>query len=446
MMAIRRPWLTRFTFASAPFVAAVAALLIARASVPLMAADAPATQPTNATLSVAPLATPPADAAAANTPASQPVITAAARATLDQSAAAYRTLHSLQIKGSISGDLDVDGQKASPSAKFSGSYLAPNKFVHETTDDVRIGSTGEKLYMYAVSERRYYLADGSTTSLDSDATHGPIFLLLREKNLSVAMAAAADPAAAITDGSVAVDRGPDITIDGSVCPTLKVDLGDVAQSISFDPRTHLVRRVDLDLTRNLLAQGAKKINAARLTFDFDSTTADAEVKPDFFAWSPPPGSQEFHPPQDVAALVGKPALAFDIKMLDGSPLTSKSLAGQVYAINFWATWCGPCVAEMPEMGKLYDRFKPAGLKMFAIDSTEDVKPIRDFVQATKLTIPVAVDAGGKLFGAYGFDAFPTTLLVGKDGKIVYAQRGADPAGFEAALAKLFPTTAAPPAP
>ena len=85
--------------------------------------------------------------------------------------------------------------------------------------------------------------------------------------------------------------------------------------------------------------------------------------PQPFAWSPPPGAQLLAAdnsgsgPDAGADIENKPAPAFSLSGLDGKQVSNKSLLGSVYVLDFWATWCGPCVASLPHLDGIYKDLK-----------------------------------------------------------------------------------------
>ena len=144
-----------------------------------------------------------------------------------------------------------------------------------------------------------------------------------------------------------------------------------------------------------------------------------------------------------AALVGQPAPPLQaIKGWKNSPpLTLEELRGKVVLLEFWGHWCGPCVASMPELMKLYDEFKGQGLEVIAVhdDSAESIAEMDQKLTNTRKTLwsgrdlpfPVALDGGGesrvpytsgtrrgKTNAAYGINEYPTTIAIGRDGRII----------------------------
>ena len=91
--------------------------------------------------------------------------------------------------------------------------------------------------------------------------------------------------------------------------------------------------------------------------------------------------------------------------------------GKVVMVNFWATWCPPCLEEMPAMEKLYRRHKEAGFTLVAISVDADPKKVGPFVAQHKLTMPIGVDPKMELAQNYGVRALPSSFLVGRDGNL-----------------------------
>lgn len=382
------------------FVAAVMAAGILAPAV--LRADAPATQPA---------------AAPATQPSAPLAIAPDVQQQLDTLREAYSHLKSLNLTGTISGKFDVDGETGNPSGSFTSSFQAPNLFRHETKDEVTFGSTGQQVYLFVPGQNIYIKSDAPKGRPVLSDLPTQVADALKEQDLSLALAVSADPERALLDGASQVKRADDVTIDGVACQALALAMpgGDV--TIAVDPKTHLIRRLNADMTRTLKSRGADVVKSATVTLDYPTVTPDAQTKPEQFAWSPPPGAKEYQAPADANALAGKPAPAFKLKGLDGKDVSASDLKGQVYILDFWATWCGPCVHSLPELDKIYQANKDAGLKVFAVNLQEDKETVDKFVKQTKLGIPVLLDSDGKVAGDYGANAIPETVVVGKDGNV-----------------------------
>lgn len=106
--------------------------------------------------------------------------------------------------------------------------------------------------------------------------------------------------------------------------------------------------------------------------------------------------------------------------LKGEKITSTSLRGKVYLVNFWATSCTTCVAEMPDLIRTYDKFHNKGLEFVAVAMRYDPPNyVINFTETRALPFHVALDVEGKLAEAFGdVKLTPTTFLVDKQGRII----------------------------
>ena len=102
--------------------------------------------------------------------------------------------------------------------------------------------------------------------------------------------------------------------------------------------------------------------------------------------------------------------------LDGTKRSLAAYNGRVVVINFWATWCEPCRAEMPSMEKLAKRLGPGKIVFLAVNYQEHPDRIRRFLERTPVTFPVLLDSDGSATKAWTRRIFPTSVVVGADGR------------------------------
>jgi thiol-disulfide isomerase/thioredoxin len=118
---------------------------------------------------------------------------------------------------------------------------------------------------------------------------------------------------------------------------------------------------------------------------------------------------------------GTPAPPLDSLKLLQAPLGATadwaSLKGKVVVLEFWATWCSPCVASLPHLNQLVESLDPAKIQFNSIDD-EDLKAVQTFLTKKKMSGWVGVDASGGVFGLYGVESRPTTIIVDGNGKMV----------------------------
>jgi thiol-disulfide isomerase/thioredoxin len=133
-----------------------------------------------------------------------------------------------------------------------------------------------------------------------------------------------------------------------------------------------------------------------------------------------PGQERSAPGARPLALPDNP-LALEGTLLDGTAFDHTGLAGKVVLIDFWATWCGPCVAEIPRVRDAYDRYHDRGFAVVGVSLDEDREALEAFVVEKEIPWPIIVDArndSGGLADRYGVTAIPTMILVGRDGAVL----------------------------
>jgi peroxiredoxin len=118
---------------------------------------------------------------------------------------------------------------------------------------------------------------------------------------------------------------------------------------------------------------------------------------------------------------GKPFPPFSEKDLDGQPLSLAAYRGKIVLIDFWATWCGPCVAELPNVLAAYEKYHGRGFEIVGISLDQDKAALTSFIKEHQMTWAQYFDGLGwknKLGQEYGINAIPATFLVDGEGKIV----------------------------
>ena len=160
---------------------------------------------------------------------------------------------------------------------------------------------------------------------------------------------------------------------------------------------------------------------------------------------PPPARGEEKPPPDgpesAAQKSRQPAPDFSLETLQGQTVRLSSLKGKVVLLDFWATWCPPCVQEVPHFKELYGRYRESGFEILGIsmDGGEEAQ-VRSFIRENDVRYPVAA-GDARLAQAYGgIRGLPTSFLIDKRGRIAkkfigYQDKQVFEKGIQALLAE-----------
>lgn len=162
-------------------------------------------------------------------------------------------------------------------------------------------------------------------------------------------------------------------------------------------------------------------------------TVFAILTPKELAPSSPPT-----PPQGTQ--VGDLAPDFQLLTLDQEPVSLGDLRGNPVVLNFWASWCGPCVYEMPFLQEIHEEYSEEGLMLLAVNVGESSSRVEEFVQSKGLSLPVLLDTRRVVSQQYSIRYYPTTFFIDEDGIIQEKKIGAfaSKAEIEKELGKITP--------
>jgi len=131
------------------------------------------------------------------------------------------------------------------------------------------------------------------------------------------------------------------------------------------------------------------------------------------------GEGQTAPTEGIQA--GNRAPDFQLFNLEGEAISLSGLRGNPVALNFWASWCRPCVSEMPYLQEIYEEYSDKGLILLAINMGESSSKVERFMQNNNLSFPVLLDVGGVVAQQYSILNIPTTFFIDEDG-IIHSRR------------------------
>ena len=210
----------------------------------------------------------------------------------------------------------------------------------------------------------------------------------------------------------------------------------------------VVRRVVIDLTKmvaNSPMAAQLKGQKMEMAQDYKGWQFDRGVDNKSFAFEPPAGLQKVKSfmeglaggggTEATSPLLGKPAPDVSLKLLEKGEFRLKEHRGErVVMLDFWATWCGPCVMELPILAEVANLYKDKGVIFCAVNQREKPDEIQSFLKEKKLELTVALDSDGAVGQAYQANAIPLLILIDKKGVVQSVHLGYD-AGIKATLRK-----------
>jgi cytochrome c biogenesis protein CcmG/thiol:disulfide interchange protein DsbE len=144
-------------------------------------------------------------------------------------------------------------------------------------------------------------------------------------------------------------------------------------------------------------------------------------------------------PAPPVALAPTPALV--LPRLDGSTVDLAALRGKVVAVNFWATWCGPCRMELPELAQFWSEHRDQCVEVLGVAEESARADVQRVVASAGIPYPVLLDEGAQALGPWGVMGYPHTFVVDTEGRIRRVFQGAvDRSELEQAVRPLLPAT------
>jgi peroxiredoxin/outer membrane lipoprotein-sorting protein len=203
--------------------------------------------------------------------------------------------------------------------------------------------------------------------------------------------------------------------------------------LTIDPATLSIGRL---VWANITNKGGEQ-TVLRMTVEYSQFRLGEPVDEATFQFSPPKNAKLVDavpiPGQTGSFLLNQTAPDFELKTLEGERVRLSELRGKPVVLNFWASWCGPCRKELPELADLYDSLKDKGLVLYGVND-EGKGAARAFAQKAGLSFPTLDDYSLKAHRLYRVTAVPTMFIIDREGKIVRFLRGSqDKAKLAAAL-------------
>jgi thiol-disulfide isomerase/thioredoxin len=401
-------------------------------------------------------------ALAANPPGAAPAHDPDALRQLDEVARAYKALAAYADQGVFSMNMTINGKVESQSIPLHLTFARPNK-LNLDAGVVRLVSDGTTLTTAVAPLKQYTAAAAPKTIGIETIGQGPAGSVLFGGPTSAPMIILTslllrdDAPKTILSLGGRLKAEPDEKAGDATFPVLLLDQAtgpDVR--LVIDPATKLLKTIDLIVDVKEIAKRAPKelkVEISRLGWSAGdiSTKAPEDTT---FAYEAPKGYTKVESlaragqgPGDAAKypvndLVGKPAPNFTLTILDGAGKTktiaNADLAGKVVVLDFWATWCGPCLRELPDIQKMIEAYAKEGKDVVIVALSQDDRPsdpieVRKLVETTldkqqiNLTAAkvglVGIDPSHATGDVFNVNAYPTLVLIDAKGVVQAAHVG-----------------------
>lgn len=383
-----------------------------------------------------------------------------ARALLEEVAKAYQALEGYSDEGEFVMAMTVAGKAQKQATPLRLALVRPNKLDMDA-GPVRVVSDGKTITTAVVPLKQFTTEAAPEKITIETFREGPLGAALFGGPMGAPMfilanlLASPEPLKAVEQlgGSLQLDpadaKGQTLLFDQVEGPDIRC---------TIDPATRLLKDVDLVIDPKMLEQSAaagQPVKIDRLGWSAGAVSTTV-AKDRAFAYEPPkgfskvdsfkqPGGDEGEPQFAVNDLVGKPAPDFTLTVLDGPDKTrtvkKAELAGKVVVVDFWATWCGPCLMELPEIQKLVEELSKAKKEVVVVALSQDQQPnelaeVRKLVEKTlkekKIDLGagpvglVALDPSGSIGQAFQVEGLPTLVVLDGKGVVQSAHVGFSP--------------------
>jgi peroxiredoxin/outer membrane lipoprotein-sorting protein len=382
-----------------------------------------------------------------------PPVDAPAKPVLEQFARTLRGFETLQFVMHQEMNTRMEGMRQQMSSRFEVAVERPNRFAIRLTQGMMgttVVSNGEKLYTYMPMMGRYQVdeAPASLEEFDTGTSAvGPMAQMGAGMFLNIF--AANEPKRELLEIVDSIEYVGVEEVDGQPCHRLKLSSEgmNIDAWVTREGRTLPVRvRPDLKGYMERIKQempAEMEQMEIEMAFRFEDWKFDEPVPDESFRFEPPDDAEkvdsiiEMSTEGETHPLTGEEAPDFELPRLEGEPVRLSDHEGEhVVILDFWATWCGPCVQAMPVLSEIASDYREQGVVLYAVNQRESAETIRQFLEREDLKVDVLLDKQGEVAEQYEVEGIPQTVIVDQAGRVQAVHVGYGPGAEERLRADL----------
>lgn len=342
--------------------------------------------------------------------------------------------------------IEAEGMKQEMASEYDFAVKRPDKLSMRLKKGMMgftLVTDGDSLISYIPAMKKYFEEDAPESIGDIPKTSEVWQLGVSASmgGISIADAIIADdPYAAMMDGVLGSEYIGIENVDADPCHRIRFTQEEMDWEIwitAEEPRR--LRRVAPDMDDLMALMGDNKPQLQdmqmELSIGYDNWNFSPDLDDSLFNFTPPEDAVKADSLFDSAQinegqahpLIGNEAPDFKLLNMEGETVTLSEILGKkVIVLDFWATWCGPCVKALPILVDVTDAYSRDDVVFFAINQREQPKTIERFLQAQEINPAVLLDTDSSVGKAYQVRGIPQTVIIGRDGRIAKVHVGLIP--------------------
>lgn len=357
------------------------------------------------------------------------------RGVIEKIAALHQDVDTLQVNLEIAMAMTAGEMEQKQQTAYAISYKRPRRYALRVKSgqwSPTVVSDGEQVFTYYPTMKRYTREEVSGDDPLSLASAGG----MGAGGMAGAAFQLAIPSEQLTEqlmiGVEQTEYVGKTELDGVTCHRLKFTQDQIEWELWVQAEERpLPRRMEIDMSKAFAESApdneAFKDATMRITATFDDWKINTAIPDEQFEFTPPEDAQQVDSIMEALMeetaddgphpLVGEEAPRFAAEDLKGAQVELQQYRGQVVVLDFWATWCPPCVEGLPKVAEVASELEDEGVVFYAVNVGEDAKTVKKFLEDEELDVPVLMDPEGAVAGEYQANAIPQTVLIGKQGTV-----------------------------